>query len=140
MKKNLLFLSLVAAVSLMASYALAGAGFVMRVSVPFDFYIEDQLLPAGEYHFQMGSGYNATASSVIVRSSAGNGIRMLTTWPGVDKNTGTNHLRFNQYGEKYFLSGVTIRGYEATVNLFKLEKELRSQLAKVRSSVTIAQN
>jgi len=139
MKRNLV-LSSIAAFGLMAAFAVAGTGFTMHISVPFDFYLEDQLVPAGEYRFDMASTNSATASFVTVRSTDGKGIRMLAATPGVDPDMDTNHLRFNKYGDKYFLYGISIRGHRASLKTFKLEKELRSQIEKSNGTVTIAQN
>ena len=140
MNKILVLLSVAAALSLMAGLAFAGMGVAMHVNVPFDFYLEDQLLPAGEYNFEMGSLGGATASSVTVRATDGTGIMMIAALPGVDSNKVMGHLLFNQYGEKHFLSGVSIRGHKATLKMLKFEKELRSQLEKTRSTTTVAQN
>jgi hypothetical protein len=140
MKKNLVVLSVVAALSLMSSIAFAGPGVAMHISVPFEFYLEDQLLPAGEYHFEMGSGSDAIASRVTVLSKDGEGIRMISTLPGNNAAPAESHLCFNQYGEKHFLSGVSIRGYNATLKVFKLERELRAQFEKAKSVTLVAQN
>jgi hypothetical protein len=47
MKKNLAILSMVVVLGLMAAFSYAGAGAGMRINVPFDFYLEDQLFPTG---------------------------------------------------------------------------------------------
>ena len=138
MKRNLVFLSMVVVFSLIASFSFSGAKAVMHVSVPFDFYMEEQLLPAGNYDFEIGPGQDAIASFVTVRSEDGAGIRMMTTQPGVDANATTNLLRFNQYGEKHFLSSVSINGNKASLKMIPLEKELKSQLWKSQSTTTIA--
>ncbi len=140
MKKSLVLLSMVAVFSLMASFAVADAGVLMRVDVPFDFYLGDQLLPAGEYQVKMDSSYGATASFVIVRSTDGRGIGMLTTQSGDNADRATSQLRFNRYGKKCFLSGVSIDGRKATLKVYKLEKELMSQIDKAGSITVIAQN
>jgi hypothetical protein len=140
MKKSTAFLSLIAAVVLWSAFTFAGTGAKMQVNVPFEFYLEDQLLPAGTYNFEMGSGNEATASSVTVRASDGNGLRLLITLPGVDENTATNQLRFNQYNDKRFLTSISIQGHKATVKMVKFEKELRSQLKQQNRTTTIAQN
>jgi hypothetical protein len=139
MKKNLVLLSLVAALSLMAGFAYAGAGIVMRIDVPFDFYLEGQLLPAGQYQFEMDSGNFATASHVTLWSIGGRESRMLVTRPGTNATPGMDILRFNKYDDNYFLSSISIRGYKATLKMLKLERELRSQAEKARSVVTVAQ-
>jgi hypothetical protein len=140
MKRNLALLSILAAFSLTATIAFAGAGGTMRVVVPFDFYLEDQLVPAGEYAFEMASVNSVTSSAVTVRSDEGEGIRLLLTMPGTESDAAANCLRFNKYGEKYFLSSISIRGHKANLKTFQLEKELRSQVEKAERTTTIAQN
>ncbi len=139
MKRNLILWSILVVLGLTANLAWAGTGTVMHVNVPFEFYLEDQLLPAGTYQFQMASGLNATASFVTVWSADGKGIRMLATMPGVSANTTASHLRFNQYGGKHFLSSISIQEHKATLKPHRLEKELRSQIEKASADIVIAQ-
>ena len=139
MKRNLVLLSLVAVLTVMASFAFAGAGVIMRIHVPFDFYMEDQLLQAGDYSFELGSGHAGITSMVTVRDRDGMGVRMLMTPAGFYTDADLSSLRFNQYGDKYFLSCVSVRGYNANVKMFKLERELRSQAPKTKATTLIAQ-
>jgi len=139
MKKNLVLLSTVFVIALMATLSFAGAGIGMRINVPFDFYLEDQLLPTGDYSFQMDSGNYATGSHLVVWAEDGTGNTMLFTVPGTRANAALNELRFNKYGDKYFLSTVSIGEHKATVKAFKLEKELRSQLNSTPATIRIAQ-
>jgi hypothetical protein len=139
MKRNLILWSVLTVFGLTASLAWAGAGAVMHVNVPFDFYLEDQLLPAGAYQFQMASGLDATGSLVTVRSADGNGIRIVATMPGINANTAASQLRFNQYGGKCFLSSIAIQAHKANLKMLRLEKELRSQIEKAPVVTVIAQ-
>jgi hypothetical protein len=139
MKKNLALLNLVAVLAVTAGFVYAGSRVAMRVNVPFDFYVENQLFPAGEYHFEMGSSNLSTASQVTVRAINSQEVKMLATLPGIDANTTTNVLRFNKYDDTYFLSAVSIYGHEATLREFNLEKDLRSRLEKSRNTTTITQ-
>ena len=136
MKKNRVLLSAVAAFILMSSVALAGSGVVMKIHVPFDFYVGDQLMQAGVYSFEMGSGLAATASVVKIRPEQSAGIICLTT-PDLS-GSGPDHLRFNQYGEKRFLSAVSIRGFEAKFKMFQLERELRTGIEKAGRTILLA--
>jgi hypothetical protein len=122
------------------SLAYAGAAKKMSINVPFEFYVEDQLLPAGEYNFEMGSGALPTASVVIVRTGEGKGIRFMLTRSEIEKIANKSHLRFNQYDEKRFLSSVSIGNYKANVKMFKLERELRAANKTAQSVTLIAQN
>ena len=140
MKKYLVLLSVMTVFGLMASFTYAGAGVGMRINVPFDFYLDDQLFPNGEYSFEMDSGNYATGSHVVIWSTKGTDNRMLLASPGTDWSTSLNQLSFNKYGKKYFLSTVLIGGHKATLKMFKLEKELRSQMDQnPKTIITIAQ-
>lgn len=139
MKRNLVLLGTMAAISLMAITVFAGAGVGMRINVPFDFYLEDQLFSTGEYQFQMDSGNYATASHLVIWSADGKENKMLFTSPGTNSSVGLNELRFNKYGNKYFLSTVSIGEHKATVKVFKLERELQSRLDSTPSTIAIAQ-
>jgi hypothetical protein len=138
MKKNLVLLS-IAAVIMMASIAFAGAGIGMRINVPFNFYLEDQQFQPGEYSFQMDSGNYATASHLVIWSVNGTDSKMVFSVPGTKQNVGLNELSFNKYGDKYFLSTVSIGEHQATVKMLKMEKELRSQLDTKPATITVAQ-
>jgi hypothetical protein len=139
MKKNLVLLSIMAVLGLMAGFSYAGAGAEMRIKVPFNFYLEDQLFPTGEYSLEMNSGNHATGSQVVLWSTEGKMKKMLFTSAGSDRNQSLKQLGFNKYGDKYFLSTVLINGHKATLKMFKLEKELRSQANQKPNIITIAQ-
>jgi hypothetical protein len=139
MKKNLAVLSVVVLLGLMSSLVYAGAGIEMRIKVPFDFYLEDQLFPTGEYSFEMGSGNGATASQLTLWSIRGSEQKLAMTTPGTETDATVSQLSFNKYGDKYFLSTVSIGGHKATVKVFKLEKELRAQMNKNPATITVAQ-
>jgi hypothetical protein len=138
MKKNLVVLSLVAAFILMASFGFAGLRTAMRVTIPFDFYAENQKLPAGEYTFEMTSGMLPSGSIVTIRSLKGRAICTLITRPGTELVDAK--LLFNKYGNTHFLSTVSIEGFKASVRMQNLEKELRAQLRNQVNVVAIAQN
>jgi hypothetical protein len=139
MKKNLVVLSFVIVFGMMASFAFAAAGVEMRIDVPFAFYMGDQLFPAGAYHFDMKHGNFATASFVNVWAPKGADNRLLMTTAGTDKNTTANQLVFNKYGQKLFLSTVSINGYKATLKALNLETELRSQTKQTPGLIAVAQ-
>jgi hypothetical protein len=139
MKKNLVVLSMIAIFGMMAGFAFSGAGVEMRINVPFAFYMGDQLFPAGVYHFNMEHGNFATASHVNVWAPKGADNRLLMTAAGTDKNTTANQLVFNKYGQKLFLSTVSINGYKAALKVLNLERELRSQAEQAPGIITVAQ-
>jgi hypothetical protein len=137
MRNKMVVLSLVAALALTASAGFAGANVGMRINIPFDFYAGDQSLPAGEYTFAMESGLVATGSKVTVHSQKGTGLCFLITRPGTDE--GASRLLFNRYGNKHFLTSVSIQGFMAGVKTTKLERELRTEIQNQKNVVIVAQ-
>ena len=140
MKKNLVVLSLAAVLAVMVSFAAAGDRIAMRVHIPFDFYMENQMMQAGDYRFEMGSGFDAIASRVTVQDKEGRGIRMILTHAGSQTDASLSALRFNRYGNGYFLSNVSICGYNANLTMLKLEKELRAEFKTAQAVLLLAQN
>lgn len=138
MKKNLVVLSFVAAFALTTGFVFAGNEIAMRVNVPFDFYAAGQQYASGEYVFAMHSGLEPTAATVMVRTLEGKAVCILATQALIEKGSTQNLVRFNQYGDKHFLSSITMRGLRAGVQAQKLENELRAQAKKARNNVTIA--
>lgn len=139
MGRKLGLLSLVAVLIIMATVASAIAGVGLRAKVPFAFYAENQLLPAGDYRFEMGSVGSALASSVTIRAKDGKGIRLILARPEADRDAASHCLQFNQYGDTSFLTSVSISGHKANFKMVKLEKELKSQAQEAKSIAIIAQ-
>ncbi len=139
MKRNRILPGLIAALVLAVSIAYAGHGGAMRVYVPFEFYLEDQLLPAGHYNFEMGRGLVPTASVVTVRSREGAGLRIMLTRPDANSSSRISHLKFNRYDDRYFLCAVSIGEFRANVRMSPLEKELRARNQPPRTRILIAQ-
>jgi hypothetical protein len=137
MKKNLVALSFVVVFGMMAGFAFAGAN--MRVDIPFDFYMGNQLFPAGEYHFDMNRDNHAIGSLVTVWAPKGSDGRLLMTTAGTDINASVNQLVFNKYGRTLFLSAVSINGHRANLRALTLEREMRSQAEQAPSVITVAQ-
>jgi hypothetical protein len=141
MKKSIVLLGFVALMAVVAGTVFAGTVVQLKIEIPFAFYVEDQLLPAGEYKFEMGSvGINRTASSVEVRTKDGTGIRLLSTMAGINENDSFNGLQFNRYGDKMFLSGVAIYSYKANVRSTGLEREVRTQSERADNVMLAAKN
>lgn len=127
MKKTLLLMSIVAVLTIMTVFASAGSGVVMRGEIPFDFYVDNQLLPSGEYDFAMGVIGGATASNVAVRTKDGTLVAFLTTKSDSEAHAKAGQVSFNHYNGKYFLSSVECPGYKANLRKTEHEKEMASQ-------------
>jgi hypothetical protein len=95
-----------------------------RIYVPFDFYLEGELLPAGNYTFNLGQ---ATDSSIIVRSADGTAVRLLMTKCDSDRNSRKAYLQFNHDGDRYFLSSIVIGSRKASLTGTAVKAELWAQ-------------
>jgi hypothetical protein len=137
MRKNIVVLSLVAVLTLMACTGFAGANVGMRIHVPFDFYAGEEQLPAGEYTFAMEPGLVATGSQVTVHSKDGKGLCFLLAQPGTDETA--SRLMFNKYGNAHVLNSVSINGFKAALKITKIERELRAQIQNQKNVVIVAQ-
>jgi len=131
MKRNIVLLGFAA---VMVSSFLFASGIQLSANIPFAFYVEDQLLPAGEYNFEMGG------SAIIIRTKDGTGVRMLSTISGTNEKRMTDFLQFNQYGEKLFLSSVATGIQKANVRTVKIEQEARAQFEKSRQVTVTFKN
>jgi len=138
MKKHLVVLSLISMFAVTMSLAYAAGGAAMRVDIPFDFYMGDQLMPAGMYHFQIGSGIAATSALLKVRELNGAGYFVLTTPDSTAGNSDGNFLQFHKYGEKYFLSSIAIRNYKGNLSERTLERELKAQDQGAQATILLA--
>ncbi len=138
MKNSLVVLGLLALFTVTASSVFAGSPVAMHVNIPFDFYAGGQQVAAGEYVVEMTSGLMATGSTVIIRKKDGEGICILLTQPGTNDTLASNMVRFNQYGDRLFLSSVSMMGVRTGFRMHKLERELRAQAEKEQKTVAIA--
>jgi hypothetical protein len=100
----------------------------MWVNIPFAFYSGEQILPAGEYLFEMPDlgRSSATGSIVAVRTRDGSVCVYLQANPA-GKNSGGSacQVTFAKYGDSYFLSKVQ-------------NNDIESNLPKTRSEKTTA--
>ena len=140
MKKTMTIVVTMGFILIMALSAFAGTVERLRVNIPFDFYIDKEVLPAGEYIVEMRptSSGSSTASTVFVVNQDRTVTAMILTNPGSD-NELNSRLVFNKYGAKYFLSKVESMGLQANVRVSKFEKELRAQNIEAGKKVLVAQ-
>jgi hypothetical protein len=119
MKKTIAFLSLTVILTVMATMATAGDAIVMKGEVPFDFFVGDQLLPAGDYHFEMGRVGDATTDSVTVLTTEGKVVAFVATRPGIQENLSPSHLSFSSQNGVHYLQSVECPGYKADLKTAK---------------------
>jgi hypothetical protein len=67
-------------------------------SIPFEFQMNDKIHPAGSYQIQQVSSHTLRLSTV-----GGRHIGDVPVYPGDDARNGKAQIRFNKYGDVYFL-------------------------------------
>jgi hypothetical protein len=120
MKKTFMLLSFVVVLVATTALATAGSAVVVRGEIPFDFYVGEQMLPSGEYQFEMGGVRGSTTSSITVREKDGTVVAFVTTRQGDSRNMDSTQLKFENYKGKYFLSSVECSGYKAVLRKVRL--------------------
>ena len=119
-----------AALSLVSTSLMAASAFSMRMKIPFSFVAGDKVFPAGEYTVKTGIMPN----SVWIRSEDASKNLVLLSYPTVaQQSEGESWLRFNRYGDRYFLSQILIAGDGAGQQLPRSRAE-REQIASLGGS------
>jgi len=97
---------------------------LISANVPFNFFIRDRALPAGEYLFaivQLGGG-----DAIKIQSADGHITAFVPTLAAKAKASKSEpNLVFNRYGDQYFLSQVCGLEESATQNLARARAEDR---------------
>jgi hypothetical protein len=141
MKKIAAF-SLLGVLVLGLSAAFPGGNVVrVRADVPFAFYVDKEILPAGSYVFEIGASSQAaaTGTSVVIRSVSSDTSSVLFTVP-LSEKAALDCLRFNKYGDKYFLARIEGLGYVAEVRSTRMERELRAQAGSAQEKTLVVGN
>ena len=113
MKRTIAFLSFAVILAVMVSMAKAGDAEVLRGEIPFDFYVGGQLVPAGEYHFEMGRIGDATTDSVTVLKADGELVAIATTRPGTRQDGSSSQITFHIHDGVRVLASVESPGFKA---------------------------
>ncbi len=139
MKRLLALMSVGVMLTTLTAAAFAQQVHRLKVTIPFDFYVQDQLMPSGDYIFQMQSisGNAASASSIAILRGNKTVVAIVLTNPGTS-NMGENHVHFVRYGNKTYLSKVENVGLQANMNPSKSEKILRAQIEGTNAKVAAA--
>jgi hypothetical protein len=105
-----------------------------RFTVPFDFTVGNQVLPAGTYQVSY-----ATQNTILIRSKDGR-FHAVTTTLADDKESYGGELIFTKYGNQYFLHEVLCADVAMNVEIPKsrLEKQARIQEAQLPHIETVA--
>ena len=100
------------------------------VRVPFDFYVRDRVLPAGDYRVS-----ELTSDGVALHlRSTDNGAALAVLTNGAEeagRQARAPRLIFHRYGEQYFLAAVWLRADAGRrVVASRRERSLRRELAR----------
>ena len=133
MKRTTVLAFLTAALISMASGARAHAQ-APAFQVPFDFTVDNQVLPAGTYQVS----YNTAKTAILIRSQDDR-FHALNAIRSADPSTSDNVVVFTKYGNQYFLHEVLCGAVSMHVALpaSKPEKRARIQEAQLPHSETV---
>lgn len=96
----------------------------LKISIPFAFQADNQAFPSGDYQVSW------IGSRLMIGTADGKRTGLFVETLASHRDASTrNYMKFNKYGEKYFLTEVSVAGQDSTheVQKSKLEKELASR-------------
>ena len=128
MKKSIILMMLMGVLLIPALGASPSSAVRLRANVPFAFYVDNTLLPSGEYWFEMRALTLSAASSsaVFVRNQEGTVAAWVRSMPGAGTGRlNPDQVHFNRYGSKYFLSRVESSEFQANLIASPAEREYR---------------
>jgi hypothetical protein len=114
---------------------------MVRAQVPFDFQVNGQLLPAGDYIIKRDS---QEPKRLLILSSEQKLMVIINTIPhSLSKSPARTSLLFRSYGKQHFLAEVRVAGNEYGYALIKSKAERRlaqAAEAKAKSSDAATSN
>ena len=122
--------------SLMAAQSLSSSHVVAQV--PFDFMVNNKIIPAGECIVQ---AVDLDARVVTIRNvAAKKSLLARSSHEEANKSADLTVLVFNRYGNRYFLSEIRLEGSAETYKLSesRVETELRAQNAPASQKTLLA--
>src|SRR5262245_7258652 len=125
MKRQLKTMAVILGLVVLAGASVAQAQIIGRVKsdIPFSFYVQKKLMPAGAYtivELNPGSGL------MEIRSDDGKLAAVFLTIEKQEKNTeAPSELIFHKYGDKVFLSEIVERGEMDGAQVVKSKMEMR---------------
>jgi hypothetical protein len=126
--KRIIAIALFAASSLAAAGNLSAQEHMVKANIPFDFTVNNNVLPAGTYTIS-----SLSPSAVQVRNVNGH-VAELSLVQNDDKRSTTPVLVFQRYGNQYFLHEIlAANAMNVTVPRSKREQR-RQQEAKLQES------
>ena len=126
--KRIIAIALFAASSLAAAGNLSAQEHMVKANIPFDFTVNNNVLPAGTYTIS-----SLSPSAVQIRNVNGH-VAELSLVQNDDKRSATPVLVFQRYGNQYFLHEIlAANAMNVTVPRSKREQR-RLQEAKLQES------
>jgi len=122
--------------SLMVAQSLSSSHVVAQV--PFDFMVNNKIIPAGECIVQ---AVDLDARVVTIRNvAAKKSLLARSSHEEANKSADLTVLVFNRYGNRYFLSEIRLEGSAETYKLSesRVETELRAQNAPASQKTLLA--
>ena len=127
--KRIIAIALFAASSLAAAGNLSAQEHMVKANIPFDFTVNNNVLPAGTYTIS-----SLSPSAVQVRNVNGH-VAELSLVQNDDKRSATPVLVFQRYGNQYFLHEIlAANAMNVTVPRSKREQR-RLQEAKLQRAI-----
>ena len=115
----------------------------VRVTLPFDFHIKDQTLPAGEYMLESLNPQSG-GSTIAFRSLDGKLNRAIAMNPvgSPQQKPVAPSLVFNRYGSEYYLSEIRnpAEALSLTAPTTKTERELAAKQKATSETVAIGRH
>lgn len=127
--KRLIMLSVLGVLTTVSAHAQAGKQFT--VTVPFNFYVSGETLPAGQY--MVGRGTQTSTEGLALRGTDGRtGVFVLTRGIQTEEVQQQPKLVFRRYGDQYFLAEVWISGRSTGRGLpsSRKERSIAQEIAK----------
>ena len=118
---------------LMAAQSLSSSAVV--ANVPFDFMVNNKIIPAGECVVKSADGNILTINNFEARKSA-----LVTSSHADASKAGSTVMVFERYGNQYFLSEIRIEGADLSYKLpqSRAEVELRAHSAPASQTTLLA--
>ena len=134
--KWMLPVMLLALSSLMAAQSLSQS--TVKADVPFDFMVNNKIIPAGEC--VVGSAGMDSAALLIRNADARESALSVSSRQDAGKAADSTVLVFKHYGDQYFLSSIRLEGSNVLYTLpeSRAEAELRAQNAPVSETILLA--
>lgn len=132
MRKRVLLMAVVMALTFLASTRVARAQELMIVNIPFDFAVGTKTLPAGEYSVKDSPTLQTLL--LIDRDDPSQGAFLLTQPVDAHGLQSESKLVFNRYDNRYFLSQVWSAGKSRGRQLSRSDREKEmAQVARIET-------